>query len=177
VGLSGPEDWTIAPTTPIPLGTIAEGESKTASWSVTAPADAGGTASLRATATYTSDANGSPGTVIVAQGPPASLPPVITSVEPTSASAGQLVTINGHNFGDTQGASYLFFVDGDTSWGAPFDAAEFHVNSWSDTKITFTVPTPSGPGGIWHVTPGTTATVSVNTSAGSSAPASIKITG
>ncbi len=177
VSLSGPEDWTIAPTTPIPLGTIAEGESKTASWSVTAPADAGGTASLRATATYTSDANGSPGTVIVAQGPPASLPPVITSVEPTSASAGQLVTINGHNFGDTQGASYLFFVDGDTSWGAPFDAAEFHVNSWSDTKITFTVPTPSGPGGIWHVTPGTTATVSVNTSAGSSAPASIKITG
>src|SRR6266496_3909224 len=177
VSLSGPEDWTIAPTTPIPLGTIAEGESKTASWSVTAPADAGGTASLRATATYTSDANGSPRTVIVAQGPPASLPPVITSVEPTSASAGQLVTINGHNFGDTQGASYLFFVDGDTSWGAPFDAAEFHVNSWSDTKITFTVPTPSGPGGIWHVTPGTTATVSVNTSAGSSAPASIKITG
>lgn len=81
------------------------------------------------------------------------------------------------HFGDTQGTSYLFFVDGDTSWGAPFDGAEFHVNSWSDTKITFTVPTPSGPRGIWHVTPGTTATVSVNTSAGSSAPASIKITG
>jgi hypothetical protein len=76
-----------------------------------------------------------------------------------------------------KGTSYLFFVDGDTSWGAPFDGAEFHVNSWSDTKITFTVPTPSGPGGIWHVTPGTTATVSVNTSAGFSAPASIKITG
>ncbi len=177
VSLSGPEDWTIAPTTPIALGTIATGDSKTVSWSVTAPADAGGTASLRATATYTSDANGSPGRVVVAQGPPASLPPVITSVEPTSASAGQLVTISGRNFGDTQGTSYLFFVDGDTSWGAPFDAAEFHINSWSDTKVTFTVPLPSGPGGIWHVTPGTTATVSVNTSAGSSAPASIKITG
>ena len=146
------------------------------SWSVTAPA-AGGTASLRATATYTSDSNGSPGEVIVSQGPRASLPPVITSVDPTSAAAGQVVTINGRNFGDTQGDSYVFFVDGDTSWGAPFDGAEFHVNSWSDTKITFTVPTPSGPGGIWHVTPGTTATVSVHTAAGSSADAPIKITG
>ena len=51
MSLSGSEDWTITPTTPIPLGTIATGESKTASWSVTAPAGAGGTASLRATAT------------------------------------------------------------------------------------------------------------------------------
>jgi hypothetical protein len=98
-------------------------------------------------------------------------------VDPTSAGAGQVVAINGRNFGDTQGDSYVFFVDGDTSWGAPFDGAEFHVNSWSDTKVTFTVPTPSGPGGIWHVTPGTTATVSINTAAGSSASLPIRITG
>ena len=102
---------------------------------------------------------------------------MITSVDPTSAAAGQVVTINGRNFGATQGSSYVFFVDGDTSWGAPFDGAEFHVDSWSDTKVTFTVPTPSGPGGIWHVTPGTTATVSVTTPAGSSAQVPIKITG
>ncbi|MFL6110294.1 MAG: IPT/TIG domain-containing protein [Catenulispora sp.] len=145
-------------------------------WTVTAPAG-GGTASLQAIATYTSDANGSPGSVTVYQGPAANLPPVITSVDPTSAAAGQLETINGRNFGDTQGDSYLFFVDGGTSWGAPFDGAEFHVNSWSDTKITFTIPTPSGPGGIWHVTPGDTATVSVNTPSGSSAQSPIKVTG
>jgi hypothetical protein len=177
LSLSAPQGWTVSPGAPAAVGMVAAGESRTVSWSVTAPAATGGTASLRATATYTSDSNGSPGRVIVSQGPRASLPPVITSVDPTSAAAGQLVTINGHNFGDTQGDSYLFFVDGDTSWGAPFDGAEFHVNSWSDTKITFTVPTPSGPGGIWHVTPGTTATVSVHTAAGSSADASIKITG
>jgi hypothetical protein len=177
LSLSAPQGWTVSPGAPTAVGTVAAGESRTVSWSVTAPAATGGTASLQATATYTSDSNGSPGRVIVSQGPRASLPPVITSVDPTSAAAGQLVTINGHNFGDTQGDSYVFFVDGDTSWGAPFDGAEFHVNSWSDTKITFTVPTPSGPGGIWHVTPGTTATVSVHTAAGSSADASIKITG
>jgi hypothetical protein len=177
VSLSAPDGWTVTPSGTTALGTIAEGQSKTRSWSVTAPSGSGGTAALRATATYTSDANGSPGSVTVYQGPRASLPPVITSVDPTSAAAGQLETINGRNFGDTQGTSYLFFVDGDTSWGAPFDGAEFHVNSWSDTKITFTIPTPSGPGGVWHVTPGTTATVSVNTPAGSSAPASIAITG
>jgi hypothetical protein len=51
------------------------------------------------------------------------------------------------------------------------------VNSWSDDRITFTVPTPSGPGGVWHVTPGTTATVSVTTPAGSTGQASIHITG
>jgi len=177
VSLTAPAGWTVTPATPAALGTIAEGDSRTVDWNVTAPAGSGGTASLRAIATYTSDANGSPGSVTVYQGPVANLPPVITSVEPSSAAAGQVVTINGRNFGDTQGDSYVFFVDGGTSWGAPFDGAEFHVNSWSDTKITFTIPTPSGPGGIWHVTPGDTATVSVTTSAGSSNQASIKITG
>ncbi|HEX4719034.1 MAG TPA: TIM-barrel domain-containing protein [Thermoleophilaceae bacterium] len=176
VSLSAPDGWTVTPAAPAAVGTIAEGDSRTVDWNVTAPADSGGTASLKAIATYTSDANGSPGSVTVYQGPRATLPPVITSVDPTSAAAGQLETINGRNFGDTQGNSYVFFVDGGTSWGAPFDGAEFHIQSWSDTKITFTIPTPSGPGGIWHVTPGDTATVSVTTPAGSSAPASIKIT-
>ena len=61
--------------------------------------------------------------------------------------------------------------------GAPFDGATFHIDSWSDTAITFTVPTPSGDNGIWHVTPGTTATVTVTTSAGPSNTAPLPITG
>lgn len=87
---------------------------------------------------------------------------VITSLVPSSAAAGEQVTIHGTNFGATQAdpnQDYVFFVDGDTSWGAPFEGATFHRDSWSDTAITFTVPTPSGDNGIWHVTPGTTATV------------------
>jgi glucan 1,6-alpha-isomaltosidase len=76
-----------------------------------------------------------------------------------------------------QGSSYVFFVDGGTRWGVPFDGATFQVNSWSDTSITFTVPTPSGPNGIWHVTPGDTATVQVTTPAGSSASVPLAIAG
>jgi Glycosyl hydrolases family 31 TIM-barrel domain/Glycosyl hydrolase family 31 C-terminal domain/Domain of unknown function (DUF5110)/NPCBM-associated, NEW3 domain of alpha-galactosidase/IPT/TIG domain len=175
--LDAPAGWTVESVGSVAPGRVPEGGSASAAWRVTAPADSGGSAALKATATYTSAANGAPGRVVVSQGPAANLPPTISSVDPTSASAGQIVTINGKNFGATQGDSYVFFVDGDTSWGAPFDGAEFHVNSWSDDRITFTVPTPSGPGGIWHVTPGTTATVSVTTSAGSSGQASIRITG
>jgi hypothetical protein len=181
VGLSAPAGWTVSPTTPQPVGTVEAGHTATASWTVTGPAgDQPATAALQATLTYTDASNGAPGAMTTYQGPPANLPPVITSLDPSSAAAGQQVTIHGANFGATQtdpSQDYVFFVDGDTSWGAPFDGAEFHIDSWSDTAITFTVPTPSGPGGIWHVTPGTTATVSVTTSAGSSDGSPLKITG
>jgi hypothetical protein len=112
--------------------------------------------------TYTDAAPGAPGRVTTCQGPPANLRPVITSLVPSTAAAGEQVTIHGTNFGATQAdpnQDYVFFVDGDTSWGAPLEGATFHRDSWSDTAITFTVPTPSGDNGIWHVTPGTTATV------------------
>lgn len=54
------------------------------------------------------------------------------------------------------------------NWGAPPDLATFSLDSWSDNKITFTVPSPSGSGGEWHVVPGSTATVTVTTADGSS---------
>jgi hypothetical protein len=148
------------------------------SWQVTAPA-AGqqATAALTATATYTSQADGSPGEVATSQGPPPLVPPVISSVQPASASAGTVETINGANFGAARGSSYVFFVDGPTSWGAPFDGATFQIDSWSDSKITFTIPTPSGPGGIWHVTPGSTATLNVTTPGGTSNTVPVQITG
>jgi hypothetical protein len=179
VSLGGPDGWTISPSAPQSVGTVAAGTSSMVSWNVTAP-EGGGTAALKATLTYTDAATGGPGWVTTFQGPPANLPPVITSLDPSSAAAGEQVTIHGTNFGATQAdpnQDYVFFVDGDTSWGAPFDGATFHIDSWSNTAITFTVPTPSGDNRIWHVTPGTTATATVNTSAGPSNTAPLQITG
>ncbi len=71
--------------------------------------------------------------------------PVVTSLSTTSAQAGQQVTINGSGFGSSQGNGYVAFSDNGTNWGAPGNTATFTVDSWSDTAITFTVPTPSGP--------------------------------
>jgi hypothetical protein len=178
VSLSAPQGWTVTPTSPTSAATVPAGGSATMSWQVTAPA-AGqqATAALTATATYTSQADGSPGEVATSQGPPPLVPPVISSVQPASASAGTVETINGANFGAARGSSYVFFVDGPTSWGAPFDGATFQIDSWSDSKITFTIPTPSGPGGIWHVTPGSTATLNVTTPGGTSNTVPVQITG
>jgi hypothetical protein len=173
--LSAPQGWTVSPAGPTAVADVPAGASADVTWNVTSSQQ--GTAALKASVTYTSASNGSPGQEVTSQGPPALVPPVIASLSPTSAAAGQQVTIHGSNFGATQGSSYVFFVDGGTSWGAPFDGATFQVNSWSDTAITFTVPTPSGPNGIWHVTPGDTATVQVTTPGGSSASVPLAITG
>jgi hypothetical protein len=100
--------------------------------------------------------------------------PTITSLSPPTASSGALVTITGSGFGATQGSGYVSFADDGTSWGAPGNAASFTVDSWSNTSITFTVPTPSGAGildpynnnDLWFVTPGTAASVMVVNSSG-----------
>lgn len=79
--------------------------------------------------------------------------PVISSLSTASASAGQQVTINGSGFGAAQGNGYVAFSDNGTSWGGPNGAAADTVDSWSDTAITFTVPTPSGTTQVWAGTP------------------------
>lgn len=180
VTLTAPPGWTVTPASAV-VGTVASGASARQSWTVTAP-DTGqaSTATLQATVTYADANTGAPGTVTTDQGPPSNLPPVISSLDPASAAAGQQVTIHGSNFGATQAdpsTDYVLLTDGGTSWGAPYDGAEFHIDSWSNTAITFTVPEPSGPGGVWHVTPGDTAGVTVTTDAGSSNTATLKITG
>ncbi|GAB3799617.1 hypothetical protein GCM10028798_12940 [Humibacter antri] len=101
--------------------------------------------------------------------------PTITAVNPSAASAGQEVTITGTGFGVTQGSSYLKFTDGQINWGQPGDLGTFQIDSWSDTSISFTVPTPSGPGGEYSVTPGTTATIVVTTAVGTSAPTTMHV--
>ncbi len=93
-------------------------------------------------------------------------PPVASSVSPGTASAGQQVTISGSGFGATQGSGYVAFSDNGINWGSPGSLATFQVDSWSDTAITFTVPTPSGTNGEWAVSPGTDASVMVVNSSG-----------
>jgi predicted alpha-1,2-mannosidase len=84
--------------------------------------------------------------------------PVATSASPSSASAGQQVTINGSGFGSSQGSGYVEFGDNGSSWGGSGQTA-LQIDSWSDTAVTFTVP--SG------VSPGSPASVAVVTDGGS----------
>jgi len=74
--------------------------------------------------------------------------PTITSISPTSGSSGSIVSINGSNFGSSQGLSYVSF--------GTVNATEYV--SWSDTRIDCRIPTVS-PGGLL---------VTVTSSAGSS---------
>ena len=124
-------------------------------------------------------ATGSSVTVTQVGGSPVQLPepstPLITFASPATAAAGQQVTVTGSGFGASQGSGYLTFSDNGTNWGAPPDLASFTIDSWSDSAITFTVPSPSGTNGQWAVTPGTTATVSVSTAAGTSATTGVTI--
>jgi hypothetical protein len=165
VGLTAPQGWTVTPATAQSVPSVAEGSSATQNWTVTAPASAQGaqTAALQATASYTSA--GSPQSVTVSeQAPPASAPkppPQITNVQPASGNAGTSITVTGQNFGTSQGSSFLTLADLGTSWGAPFDGATLQITSWSDTSITFVLPAPQGPNGVWHLVSGTTATVTV----------------
>jgi IPT/TIG domain len=71
----------------------------------------------------------------------------------TAGPAGAQVTVTGSGLGTARGSSYLTFSDNGTNWGAPSDLASFTIDSWSDSAITFTVPTPSGTNGQWAVTP------------------------
>jgi alpha-glucosidase (family GH31 glycosyl hydrolase) len=167
LGLKAPSGWTVTPATPGTAPSLGSGSSLTASWSVTAPSSPAGqtqAATMSATATYTDAATGRPVTLTAQQLPT----PAITSVSPSTASAGQVVTVTGVNFGAVQGSSYLTFSDAGTNWGAPPDLATFSLGGWSDNKITFTVPSPSGTNGEWHVVPGSTATITVTTPDGTS---------
>jgi putative alpha-1,2-mannosidase len=91
---------------------------------------------------------------------------VATALSPSTAAAGQQVTVKGSGFGAAQGTGYVVFSDQGINWGAPGNSATFTVDSWSDTAVTFTVPTASGTNGMFHVYPGTNASVSVVNAAG-----------
>jgi len=101
----------------------------------------------------------------VGTGTQAMTPPVAQLVNPATASAGQQVTVRGTGFGAAQGSGYVELSDNGAAWGAPGSPA-VQVDSWSDTAITFTVPTASGTNGGVHVYPGTPASVTVVRSSG-----------
>jgi phospholipase C len=168
-----PSGWTIAAASRATAAALAAESSFTPSWTVTASAGTGSQfATLSATATYAEAAGGGRKTITAEQVPA----PSITSVSPATASAGDIVTVTGVNFGTGQGAGYIAFSDYGVNWGAPGNSSTFVLNTWSDTAITFTVPEPSGTDGKWEVIPGTTATVKVTSSAGiTSSPASLAI--
>jgi len=69
--------------------------------------------------------NAAPFTVIVAPLPP----PTITSISPTSGTAGTIVTIRGKSLGTTQGNSFV-----------SFGTAQAVINSWSNTQIKAVAP-------------------------------------
>ncbi len=94
--------------------------------------------------------------------------PVVTSLNPSTADAGKQVTINGSGFGASQGSGYVTLSDNGTSWGAPGSSNTLTIDSWSDSSITFTVPSPSGTNDATHVDPGTDAAVTVVNSGGAS---------
>ena len=96
----------------------------------------------------------------------ASTGPVVTSLSTATATAGQQVTINGSGFGASQGSGYVAFSDNGVNWGSPTNSATFTIDSWSDTAITFTVPSPSGPNNEFQVWAGTPASVMVVDNAG-----------
>ena len=125
-----------------------------------------------ATITVTVDAQTSAPQTITVSGTVAPAP-VLSSVSPSTTTAGSSVTLAGQNFGSSQGSSYLTLAQGGTSWGAPFDGAKLTITSWSDTSITFTLPSNTGP---FPLQPGT-ATITVTAGGQSSAPQTITITG
>jgi predicted alpha-1,2-mannosidase len=106
-------------------------------------------------------------------------PPELDSVSPATAAAGQTVTVHGSGFGASQGSGYVQFQDNGVSWGCGpcGNVAALTIDSWSNTAITFTVPTPSGPNNEWAVAPGTEAMVTVaNSSGGMSDTGAMEIT-
>ncbi|MFU8850647.1 NEW3 domain-containing protein [Micromonospora sp. SL1-18] len=161
LALTVPSGWQVTPAGRNSTGRLAAGSSFTARWTVTAPSTASGTqvANLAATARYTDTSTGEPVDVANKSVPT----PVITSVSPATASEGDVVTVRGANFGASKGSSYLAFDNAGTTWGQFNSNATFTLNSWSDDAITFTIPSPSGSGGEWHVVPGTTATARLTT--------------
>ena len=78
-------------------------------------------------------------------------PPVASSVTPGVASGGQQVTINGSGFGASQGSGHVEFSDNGSSWGGSGETA-LTIDSWSDSAVTFTVPSSVSPGSPASVT-------------------------
>ncbi|MFA6572360.1 MAG: SUMF1/EgtB/PvdO family nonheme iron enzyme, partial [Bacteroidota bacterium] len=65
-------------------------------------------------------------------------PPEITSIAPNSAMAGELITVNGTNFGDPRGSNYVTFNN--------IQASASDYQSWTATQIRVKVPVNASSG-------------------------------
>jgi outer membrane protein assembly factor BamB len=77
----------------------------------------------------------------VGAGTVTSIPPVVTGVAPKSAAHGSTITVNGYQFGATQGTSQVIIGN-----------VQCPVTSWSDTQIQCTVPQTAVSGPITVIT-------------------------
>ncbi|WP_053959771.1 IPT/TIG domain-containing protein [Sulfobacillus thermosulfidooxidans] len=82
---------------------------------------------------------------------------------------GQWVTVTGQDFGAIQGQGYVFITQDGVNYGAPTDSYPVAIRSWSNTQISFLVPTSAFlVDGHWErsLSPGQTAMLRIVTSSG-----------
>ena len=115
--------------------------------------------------------------------------PVPSSINAIAAIAGfqmgQPMDVFGSGFGSSMGSGYVHLWTNNTpgssnancgngsttsiNWGVPGNLAAFTLDSWSDTRVVFGVPTPSGPGQVgsqWQIVPGDWGCVTIFNSSG-----------
>jgi hypothetical protein len=173
--LDVPPGWHAVPVGPSGAASPEAGTTVTGRWQVTAPPGSAGTqtAQLTAVATYTDATTGRHETTASRElGAPG-----ISGLSAVKAAAGQVVTVSGSDFGESQGtSSSLQLTDDGTTWAAPGTIPTLTVLHWSNDRITFQVPTPSGMSGDeYQVVPGTTASLQVVTAGGTSNMAGLRI--
>ncbi|HEV2371009.1 MAG TPA: hypothetical protein VGS19_02470 [Streptosporangiaceae bacterium] len=115
--------------------------------------------------------------------------PVPSSINAIAAVAGfqvgQPMDVFGSGFGSSMGRGYVHLWANNTpgssnancgngsttstNWGEPGNGAAFTLDSWSDTRVVFGVPTPSGPGQVgtqYQIAPATWGCVTIINSSG-----------
>lgn len=83
--------------------------------------------------------------------------PVVSSVLPSSAFIGSVVTITGTNFGSVRGSSSVVFTanrsgeasDSADSFSIPADERSFDYESWSDSEIKVRIPDGAASGNVF----------------------------
>lgn len=77
--------------------------------------------------------------------------PSITSFSPGTVHAGtqEVITVNGTDFGATQGNGNVYFPNANDGGGTYIPARSGDIVSWSDTKIELKVPSSAGTGKIY----------------------------
>ena len=168
LAIHAPSGWRGTPVGSSTAASLAAGTTFTGRWRVSAPAGRPGTSTavLTGAASYTDATTGQPEQATAQElGPPG-----ISRLSVRKAAAGQIVTVEGSGFGQSQGtSSAVQFTDQGTTWSAPGTLPTLRILQWTDHLIVFQVPAPSGPDGdTYRVVPGTTASVQVVTVGGQS---------